>query len=646
MPTSPNSAVMAASTGSEVTTALQRFITLLVDGHLGPNLEDLTRRLKTVELTSEAFESKDQQLEQRVAAQQERMQSVEKVLNGKASNEQILQLQSTLDGVVAEQARGRTQQEQLLEELNVTIVDIKSRVAEAEQSIRNGAEHLERLEVVGRSLDRRLETLDKELTERGNQVEQQLKEAVAKLVREVQEKAADSQVQVLKSSLTTLEEKFDDASRSASQEAQQLKFAMERTHSKVLSFEAEVVGKSGELATVVSSAGQKIAMLEQAVQSKLDIPQFDQLADLVSVLQAKVPGLEQDLRQGADRMGDLEKSITGIHKKVAQTENLLHTKVEEKSLKQMETGLVALQSQYAQVQQGLQDKVSTGAIQSVKSTMSNLEGKIGELEQNLQEKASSGNVQQLKQTMSMLETKVAGVDQAVHDKVGAGQMQQLKSIVMGIQNQANSLEQNIQDKVGAEQMQQVKTTVTQTQAQLTSYEQQLREKAPAAQLQGLKAVLAALEGKLTNCEQALQEKVDAGQVNQLNDAVQVIQKKVGNIERGVWEGMDCVQGLEGALTTLKGQVATVEHNLQEKVCSEDVQRLGDVVISLKGKVGSLEQNFRQGAEHVTDVEGAVVSIGKQLATVKQVFNDMHTTQGRMLTLDLDRDRKRRRDSDS
>eukprot|EP00913_Durusdinium_trenchii_P020776 g19516.t1 len=238
--------------------------------------------------------------------------------------------------------------------------------------------------------------------------------------------------------------------------------------------------------------------------------------------------------------------------------------------------------------------------------------------------------------MSMLETKVAGVDQAVHDKVGAGQMQQLKSIVMGIQNQANSLEQNIQDKVGAEQMQQVKTTVTQTQAQLTSYEQQLREKAPAAQLQGLKAVLAALEGKLTNCEQALQEKVDAGQVNQLNDAVQVIQKKVGNIERGVWEGMDCVQGLEGALTTLKGQVATVEHNLQEKVCSEDVQRLGDVVISLKGKVGSLEQNFRQGAEHVTDVEGAVVSIGKQLATVKQVFNDMHTTQGRMLTLDLDR----------
>ena len=36
------------------------------------------------------------------------------------------------------------------------------------------------------------------------------------------------------------------------------------------------------------------------------------------------------------------------------------------------------------------------------------------------------------------------------------------------------------------------------------------------------------------------------------------------------------------------------------------------------QVGSLEQNLRQGAEHVADVEGAVVSMGKQLATVKQV----------------------------
>ncbi|CAK9089035.1 unnamed protein product [Durusdinium trenchii] len=248
-------------------------------------------------------------------------------------------------------------------------------------------------------------------------------------------------------------------------------------------------------------------------------------------------------------------------------------------------------------------EVSTGAIQSVKSTMSNLEGKIGELEQNLQDPKAAA------------QTSVLLLLGAVHDKVGAGQMQQLKSIV------------------GAEQMQQVKTT-----AQLTSYEQQLREKAPAAQLQGpdsqgvtdlpwdfgvegLKAVLAALEGKLTNCEQALQEKVDAAWAAQLAKTQSCIHTpEVGNIERGVWEGMDCVQGLEGALTTLKGQVATVEHNLQEKVCSEDVQRLGDVVISLKGKVGSLEQNFRQGAEHVTDVEGAVVSIGKQLATVKQALD--------------------------
>ena len=35
------------------------------------------------------------------------------------------------------------------------------------------------------------------------------------------------------------------------------------------------------------------------------------------------------------------------------------------------------------------------------------------------------------------------------------------------------------------------------------------------------------------------------------------------------------------------------------------------------KVGSLEQNLRKGAEHVTDVEGAVAGFGKQLATFKQ-----------------------------
>lgn len=50
--------------------------------------------------------------------------------------------------------------------------------------------------------------------------------------------------------------------------------------------------------------------------------------------------------------------------------------------------------------------------------------------------------------------------------------------------------------------------------------------------------------------------------------------------------------------------------------SEDVQRLSDVVISLKGKVGSLEQNLRQGAEHVGEVEGAMVSINKQMQTMK------------------------------
>ena len=37
----------------------------------------------------------------------------------------------------------------------------------------------------------------------------------------------------------------------------------------------------------------------------------------------------------------------------------------------------------------------------------------------------------------------------------------------------------------------------------------------------------------------------------------------------------------------------------------------------ESQVGSLEQNLRKGAEHVTDVEGAVAGFGKQLATFKQ-----------------------------
>ncbi|CAE7304022.1 Pxmp2 [Symbiodinium pilosum] len=215
-------------------------------------------------------------------------------------------------------------------------------------------------------------------------------------------------------------------------------------------------------------------------------------------------------------------------------------------------------------------------------------------------------------------------------------MQQLKSIVMGIQNQANTLEQNLHDKVGAEQIQQLKTALAASQAQLSSIEQQLQEKATAGQQQQLKTSLTTLEAKVVSCDQVLQSKVDGVQWNQLNDSVSVVQNKVCNIERGVWEGMDCVQALEGALTSLKGQAATMEHNMQEKVTMAEFQRLGDAVLTLKGKVGSLEQNLRKGAEHVTDVEGAVAGFGKQLATFKQVFGDLHqSSQARMLTLDLD-----------
>ncbi|CAE7372297.1 Pxmp2 [Symbiodinium necroappetens] len=94
----------------------------------------------------------------------------------------------------------------------------------------------------------------------------------------------------------------------------------------------------------------------------------------------------------------------------------------------------------------------------------------------------------------------------------------------------------------------------------------------------------------------------------------------------------------------------MDHNMQEKVSMAEFQRLGDAVLTLKGKVGSLEQNLRKGAEHVTDVEGAVVGFGKQLATFKQAFSDLsHSSQARMLTLDIDHlpgDRKSRAHRDA
>ena len=63
---------------------------------------------------------KEQQLEQRVAHHHERLQSIEKALNAKACGDQLARLQTSLDALVAEQARGRNQQESTSDGLQVS----------------------------------------------------------------------------------------------------------------------------------------------------------------------------------------------------------------------------------------------------------------------------------------------------------------------------------------------------------------------------------------------------------------------------------------------------------------------------------------------------------------------------------------------
>ncbi|CAJ1331585.1 unnamed protein product [Effrenium voratum] len=212
MPTSPpNTAVMAASTGSEVTTALNRFITVLVDAHLGPNMEDLTRRLRTTELSAENSTDKERQLEQSLALQVERLQNFEKALSAKASEQQLAQLQKSVESVLSEQGRMRIQQEQVLEEIHGAIQDIKSQASESEQSIRCGAEKLQRLEGAISRGDRKMEAVEQELRDRAGQAEQ-FKAAMQSLgeslkVREAAEKAAITEAQAQKSVLAVLEER-------------------------------------------------------------------------------------------------------------------------------------------------------------------------------------------------------------------------------------------------------------------------------------------------------------------------------------------------------------------------------------------------------------------------------------------------------
>eukprot|EP00439_Symbiodinium_sp_Y106_P001219 s1091_g1.t1 len=698
---------VVAATADEVTTALNRFCSVVIDAHVGPSLEDLGGQVRNLGMNLERLsdkvsgleallQEKGQQLEHKLADQQEKVHSLEK-----ATGDRITQLQKLVSSIHDEQSRfdkARAEQDQLLESINMAAMDAGSRASSAEQNIRAGMEQLQKLEAMTSRLEKKLDGMEQEVASKAGSLEHQqvclssVQESMAGLLRDIQDKASAPQVQQQKTLLMSLEAQLVDLGRqlhdkATASQAQQLKAALEALqgsawHSAFLKSSPPPVQCRAtsdalqQMASSVSVTAQKIASFEQTLHSKVDTAQLDQLADVIAVVQAKVPGLEQDLRCGAGRIEELEAVVSGWQKKTSQTEAQLQNKVDVKQLQHTENSLATLQNHVAQVQQCLGEKAPQSRLAHdalvcsrvtclrVKSSLGALEGKLGEFEQSMQEKASNNNLQQLKQALSMVETKLSGVDQAVHEKVGAGQMQQLKSIVMGIQNQANSLEQSLHDKVGAEQIQQLKAAVAGFQAQVSSIEQQLQEKAsagsswdlvdvPASKRSAikpyadsqhpkwhtdwrLKTTITSLEAKLLSCDQALQAKVDGVQWNQLSDSVGVVQNKVCNIERGVWEGMDCVQALEGALTSLKGQAAAMDHNMQEKVSMAEFQRLGDAVLTLKGKVGSLEQNLRKGAEHVTDVEGAVVGFGKQLATFKQAFSDLsHSSQARMLTLDID-----------
>merc|ERR1719215_382201 len=94
------------------------------------------------------------------------------------------------------------------------------------------------------------------------------------------------------------------------------------------------------------------------------------------------------------------------------------------------------------------------------------------------------------------------------------------------------------------------------------------------------------------------------------------------------------------ISNLKNQVGNCEHALQDKVSSDQVQQLCDSVVGVKAKVASMEHTMRSGADRVEEVEGAVASVGSQLAACKQALferlgNSQATTAPRVLSLDLE-----------
>lgn len=456
---------------------------------------------------------------------------------------------------------------------------------------------------------------------------------LASFEQALQSKMGNDQGQRLERQLENLKADFGEATRMRIEQEQCLLGRSDRLEEVFtdLSSRVATIGQS------VRTGAERLQHAEAVIQQKVDASQVESLSNLASSIEGQMSRLEQDIHVGVEKMQLADNSIGTLSKQTAYLEQALQTKVDLKQMQQFEGLVVGIQGQVSQVEHALQDKATVNQLQNVKAAIATLEGKMADADQALQDKAGITQLHHLKTTLSCTETKLTSIEQALHDKVSSGQMQQLKSIVMGMQAQATSLEQNLHEKVGSDQVQQLKGALSGFQAQLTNTEQLLQEKAGMSHLQQMRTILSSIETKMSGAEQALQDKVDIAQIQQISDSVSNLQTKVAGIERGVWEGMDCVQAMEGALTGLKTQTSSVELLLQEKVSVGQMQQVCDTLMGMKQKVASMEQTVRAGADRVNDVEGAVISVGSQLATFKQALHDRFgASQGRMLTLELDR----------
>lgn len=665
---------MSAATANELTLALSRFCTAHSETHFQPALEDLGRQLRQFENAIETLKHQVAGLDSRAQDQgskvryleiqsqklEERQVALDQALQARVGLDQFQKLERGADVLrteVEELRRTAEAQENgtaaAAERIEEAMQDLSGRVAGLGQSVLLGSDRVLQLEASKSNAERLLEEMQQAIHSKASTGEQQqikaalssLQGQLAGVEREVQDKASSTQVQQLRSAASTLEAQAADTHRLLQEkaslaQAQQLKSTLEMIHGQTSSFEKELQGLSSEsskLSTAMLSTQQKCQSLEHSLSRKAEASKLESVCDVLSTWQAKLPAIEQDLQLGADRVQQMDCAVSGLSKQMQQMEQSVDAKVEMKQLQQFENLVLSIQSHMTQVEQALQEKASSTQVLNLKGSVTAAEIKIADLEQSVQEKASGSQIQHLKAALSTAESKLSSIEQAVHEKVGAGQMQQLKSIVMGLQTQGTSLEQSLHDKVGTEHLQQVKSALVSLQAQQTSLEQSVHEKASASHLQQLRNALSLTENKVVSVEHSLHDKVDLAQIQTLNESLTGLQTKVSGIERGVWEGMDCVQAMEAVLTGLKSQTTSLEHQLQEKVSNNQMQTLCDAVVGVKSKVIGLESTVRAGGERVNDIEGAVMSVGTQLAHCKQALQDrVGGSQGRMLTLELEK----------